>query len=97
MPKRGENIYKREDGRWEGRYRKGRRPDGKLSYGYVYARKYGDCKEKLDQAKAQCRYAPDTVKKCGTGKASDFLRYWLSGITKPHVKVSTFSNYAAIM
>ena len=22
MPKRGENIYKRKDGRWEGRYKK---------------------------------------------------------------------------
>ena len=24
MPKRGENIYKRKDGRWEGRYKTGR-------------------------------------------------------------------------
>lgn len=96
MPKRGENIYKRKDGRWEGRYAKGRRPDGKPSYGYVYAGKYGDCKEKLEQVKARCRYTPDAVKRCGTGKISDFFEYWLSCITKPHVKVSTFSNYAAI-
>lgn len=27
MPRKGENIYKRKDGRWEGRYVKGR--DGK--------------------------------------------------------------------
>ena len=26
MPKRGENIYKRKDGRWEGRYIRGRSP-----------------------------------------------------------------------
>ena len=25
MPKRGENIYKRKDGRWEGRYIRGRK------------------------------------------------------------------------
>ena len=28
MSKRGENIYKRKDGRWEGRYISGRKPDG---------------------------------------------------------------------
>lgn len=97
MSKRGENIYKRADGRWEGRYAKGRRSDGKLIYGYVYARKYSDCKEKLEQAKARCRYVPEAVKKCGTGKTGDFLWYWLTCIVKLHVKASTFSNYAAIV
>ncbi len=29
MAKRGENIHKRKDGRWEGRYIKGRTTDGK--------------------------------------------------------------------
>lgn len=37
MPRRGENIYKRKDGRWEGRYIRGRTPTGKAEYGYVYA------------------------------------------------------------
>ena len=97
MAKRGENIYRREDGRWEGRYIKGRRSDRRLIYGYVYARKYSDCKEKLDQAKAKHRYVRDAVKKCGTGTVGDFLRYWLYNIAKPQVKVSTLSNYAAIM
>jgi hypothetical protein len=36
MSKRGENIYKRKDGRWEGRYIKGRKLDGKIQYGYVF-------------------------------------------------------------
>ena len=31
MPKRGENIYKRKDGRWEGRYIRGTRPPAGLS------------------------------------------------------------------
>jgi len=96
MAKRGENIYKRKDGRWEGRYIKGRRSDGKLIYGYVYARKYSDCKEKLDQAKTLHRYAHNAVKKCGSGKFCDFLRYWIYSITKPHVKASTLSNYVAM-
>ena len=29
MPRKGENIYKRKDGRWEGRFRKYRDANGK--------------------------------------------------------------------
>ena len=36
MPKTGENIYKRKDGRWEGRYIKSR-VNGRIKYGSVYA------------------------------------------------------------
>ena len=35
MARRGENIYKRGDGRWEGRYIRGRTPEGRAQYGYV--------------------------------------------------------------
>ena len=45
----GENIYKRKDGRWEGRYQK-RTPDGKSRYGYVYAPTYREAKARLQQA-----------------------------------------------
>ena len=96
MARRGENIYKRKDGRWEGRYIKGRRPGGKPAYGYVYAERYGDCKEKLDRARARHMYARDTVKTCGSGTVSDFIRHWLHSIVKPHIKASTFSNYVTI-
>lgn len=46
MPRTGENIYKRKDGRWEGRYIKTHLPSGKTVYGYLYARTYRDLKEK---------------------------------------------------
>lgn len=46
MSRRGENIYKRKDGRWEGRYIRGRTPAGKAEYGYVYAKSYAACREK---------------------------------------------------
>ena len=49
MPKRGENIYKRKDGRWEGRYIRGRSPSGRAEYGYVYARSYRECRAKRQQ------------------------------------------------
>ena len=40
MPRRGENIHKRKDGRWEARYIKGRQKNGKAIYGYLYAKTY---------------------------------------------------------
>ncbi|WP_242590249.1 hypothetical protein [Enterococcus sp. DIV0849a] len=53
MSKKGENIYKRKDGRWEGRYVKNRTPDGKIKYGYVYGKKYAEVKERLIILKAK--------------------------------------------
>ena len=47
MSKRGENIYKRKDGRWEARYRKGRNSAGNIIYGSVYGKTYREAKEKL--------------------------------------------------
>ncbi|WP_258379257.1 hypothetical protein [Enterococcus plantarum] len=52
MSKRGENIYKRKDGRWEGRYRKGRNKEGRIVYGYVYGKQYNEAKEKLSKKNA---------------------------------------------
>ena len=49
MSRRGENIYKRGDGRWEGRYIRGRTPEGRAQYGYVYAATYSACREKRRQ------------------------------------------------
>lgn len=38
MPRKGENIYKRKDGRWEARYVKGCTTEGKTAYGYCYGK-----------------------------------------------------------
>ena len=47
MPKRGENIYKRKDGRWEARVIKGYDEQGKALYSYYYGRSYKEAKEKI--------------------------------------------------
>ena len=49
MPRRGENIYKRKDGRWEGRYIAEKKPDGKALYHSVYGKTYREVKDKLQQ------------------------------------------------
>ena len=45
MSKRGENIYKRKDARWEARYIKGYDTLGNAQYGYLYAKTYNEVKE----------------------------------------------------
>lgn len=49
MAKRGDNIHKRKDGRWEGRFKKGRRSDGTIQYGSVYGKSYAEVKQKLKE------------------------------------------------
>ena len=58
MPKKGEHIYKRKDGRWEGRYRDGTYRNGKAVYRSVYAQNYYDVKKKL----ALCEEEKETIK-----------------------------------
>lgn len=94
MSRKGENIYKRKDGRWEGRYLK-RTPDGKSRYGYVYARTYKDVKSKLRQAAALWETNPPREK-------DDFLllssvaRRWEENIAQ-QVKESTFVKYHTML
>ena len=49
MARKGENIFKRKDGRWEGRYIKDRR-NGKAVYGYVFGKSYMEAKTKKAEA-----------------------------------------------
>lgn len=46
MPRKGENITKRKDGRWEARVIKGYDCNGKAQYAYLYGRSYSEAKEK---------------------------------------------------
>ena len=56
MARKGENIHKRKDGRWEGRYKKGRREDGTIIYGSVYGKTYREVKEKMAKAVLKAEY-----------------------------------------
>ncbi len=64
MPRRGENIYHRKDGRWEGRYIKGREGTRTL-FGYVYAKTYREAKEKLSKAIYEGVFRPKRNEKGG--------------------------------
>jgi len=60
MARRERNIYKRKDGRYEGRYIKGRDSQGKALYGAVYAHSYNEVKAKLHIAREKNKI-PQTI------------------------------------
>ncbi len=60
MPRKGENIFKRSDGRWEGRYIKDH-IGGKAVYGYVYGKSYREVKESKANAIATLSKKPANV------------------------------------
>lgn len=93
MSKRGENIYKRKDGRWEGRYIKDRTAAGKAVYGYVYARSYKETRQKLQNA-VQVMRAPKTVWPENAGQACfcTLAEGWFGHI-RPLSKESTYRKY----
>lgn len=49
---KGENIFKRKDGRWEARYVRERELAGKIKYGFCYGKTYREAKEKVTRLKA---------------------------------------------
>ena len=51
MARKGENIYKRSDGRWEGRYIVGRKADGRARYSSIYGKSYHEVKTELERRK----------------------------------------------
>lgn len=90
MPKKGENIYKRKDGRWEGRYKKTRTKDGKIIYGYVYGRKYVHVQQELMKQKMRYETQQDTL---FLGTVSEWFDEWLNFYIKDKVKHSTWVSY----
>lgn len=88
MARRGENIYHRKDGRWEGRYKSGYDESGKAKYRSVYGRSYMDVREKLAPLKASPPAPPVTCQMT----VKELFSEWLSAV-KVRVKTSTFANY----
>lgn len=95
MARRGENIRKRKDGRWEGRYSTFEPKSKKSVVRSIYAKSYSEVKEKLSAAKMNAQYMAKKQK-----NASDVQFYlvadeWLATIenTKKH---ATFIKYRFI-
>lgn len=89
--RRGENIYHRKDGRWEGRYVKGRTLNGKVKYGYVYGRTLKEVRERLYPLKIQYQTYQE-VRGMVSISFEEWCQYWLD-IIRMEVKPTTYSNY----
>lgn len=95
MSRRGENIYKRKDGRYEGRYVIGKTPAGKTKFGYVYGRQYGAVRNELVRRKAivsdnrGCEYI-------GHMTLSSWIEQWLETEMWGQLKPSSYQTYMGI-
>lgn len=93
MPRVGKNIYKRKDGRWEGRYIKGYNEFSKAVYGFVYAKTYKEVKNKLLMMQSGVG--------SNTGISSkitfyDVAQKWLCNVSLT-VKQSTYARYVFVL
>ncbi len=92
MSRKGTNIYKRRDGRWEARYVKSVDSGGKKHYGSVYGRTYREVRDKQVS--------------CINNSGSDFgqthitlsqlMREWLFSVSLT-VKNSTYRKYECLV
>ena len=100
MCRKGENIRKRKDGRWEARYIKYRDPEGKIHYGSLYGKTYGEVKDKRNKKIAELPGYGYLVRNTGIlnyqATFETAAEHWKQEI-RYTIKDSTFSNYEAIL
>lgn len=87
MARKGENIYKRKDGRWEGRHFL-HQDTGKAKYHSVYAKTYQEVKEKLTKLKAET----EAFVSSGSLTVKELFEEWFDS-ARFRVKTSTLANY----
>ena len=96
MARHGENIYKRKDGRYEGRYVIGKHANGRTRFGYVYARQYREVRRKLLERKASM--LGDSTSTAPSGKTlGAWLRRWMEDEVRETVKASSYQTYCTLM
>ena len=94
MARKGENIYKRSDGRYEGRYIKGYTENGKPRFGYVYGKTYAEVKKKLTDRKAGIVKPAEKPEKETLFR--DIVYEWMCA-AKIRTKESTYARYVALI
>jgi integrase len=93
MPRHGENIYKRRDGRYEGRYVVGKTATGKTKFGYVYGYQYTEVRNELLRKKTERLPVGETMLKCRRILLRDWLQQWLESEVSGSVKDSSYQTY----
>ena len=93
---KGENIFKRKDGRWEARYPKGYDLTGKLRYGFCYGRTYREAKEKAQRARAALAAGEVPSGKAAGRKFASYCGEWLDA-ARERVKPATYVKYQSVL
>lgn len=93
LSRRGDNIRKRSDGRWEGRYLL--TSNGNKKYRSVYGHSYHEVKQKLFEHRKTIAEQPDFPHQASSVKIDELSNCWLSYI-KEHRKYSTYVKYMGI-
>ena len=101
MSRRGENIRKRKDGRWEARYISGYGEDGKARYQSIYGKTYEEVRDLKYACVAQLaaqRVVQSVQMDAGIYQITfgQLLADWLQSV-KPDVKESTYSKYVFLV
>lgn len=93
MARHGENIYKRKDGRYEGRYVIGKTLMGKTRFGYVYARQYAEARRLLLQKKTELLERTENKEIVRQGTLDEWMNYWMENELLGSVKASSYQTY----
>ena len=93
---KGENIFKRKDGRWEARYVKGYELSGKIKYGFCYGRTYKEAKEKVLKHKAALVTGQAIPKSNSKHRFGFYCDEWLASV-KGNLKEATYVKYVSIL
>ena len=90
MAKRGSNIYKRKDGRFEGRVPVGYQDNGRIKYKSVYARTLSEVKEKMAEVYSIKQNHSVSATKLTVQTAA---QQWLSSANLTTSKLNDFIHY----
>lgn len=94
--RKGENIFKRKDGRWEGRYIKGYELSGKIKYGFCYGKTYKEAKDKVLQCKAALIAGKPAPQSGSRRRFAFYCDEWLR-LRKNKIRESTYIKYDTIL
>lgn len=94
--KKGENIFKRKDGRWEARYIKGYELSGKIKYGFCYGKTYKEAKDKIMQCKAALLAGKPAPQSGSRRRLAFYCDEWLR-LRKNKIRESTYIKYDTIL
>jgi len=95
MARRGENIRKRKDGRWEGRYYVREHGTGKNTLHSIYGKSYGEVREKLSALKEQEEARLTELEINGKMRFGVVAEEWLDSVEKGK-KHATYMKYRTI-